>query len=179
MSEVSRCHIVRLAEHQIELFHSLDRSEVIDGLYTRTSDGLLLRDHHEAVSGWPSGLLEKYLPQWRGAAKAGLPFLGAMLNDKIVGLAVVNPRHRGPVAQLMSLYVDKAGRRRGAATSLCRTAFDLARQAGAKSVYVSSSPARGTVGFYWSMGFRPAAGDDLDPELFALEPNDIHMTRKL
>ena len=133
----------------------------------------------EPIFSWPCCILEKYLPKWGAAARSGCPFLGAVLGNEIVGLALVNPRHRGTVAQLMSLYVDKAGRRRGVATLLCRAAFDLACAESAESIYVSSSPTRGSVGFYWSMGFRPAEKSELDPDLFTLEPNDIHMIRKL
>jgi ribosomal protein S18 acetylase RimI-like enzyme len=76
-----------------------------------------------------------------------------------VGLAVVNPRHRGEVAQLMSLYVDRSARRRGAASALCRESFATARAAGARSICVGRT--------------------SFDLELHALEPNDIHMVRML
>jgi ribosomal protein S18 acetylase RimI-like enzyme len=171
--------IVRLSPDEADLFATLDRSEIVDGLYRRVDGGLLLREHSETITGWPAGLLDRYLPIWRGAAERGCPLLGARSDGRIVGLAVVNPRHRGDVAQLMSLYVDRSARRRGAAVALCRESFAIARAAGARSIYVSSSPTRGTVGFYWSMGFRPARPDQLDHELHALEPNDIHMVRML
>jgi ribosomal protein S18 acetylase RimI-like enzyme len=148
-------------------------------MYRRVESGLLLRPHSETLEGWPKGLLEKYLPIWRGAVEHGCPLLGAQADGKVVGLAVVNPRHRADVAQLMSLYVDRSARRRGAAGALCRAAFDIARDDGARSIYVSSSPTRATVSFYWSVGFRPATDAELDPELHALEPNDIHMVRML
>jgi ribosomal protein S18 acetylase RimI-like enzyme len=171
--------IVRLAAADVDLFATLDRTEVVDGLFRRADGGLLLVEHSEVVEGWPEGLLDKYLPIWRGAVERGCPLFGAKVDEKVVGLAVVNPRHRGDVAQVMSLYVDRAARRRGAAGALCRACFDVARGAGARSVYVSSSPTRATVGFYWSMGFRPCSDAQLDPELYALEPNDIHMLQVL
>jgi hypothetical protein len=40
-------------------------------------------------------------------------------------------------------------------------------------VYVSATPSESAVGFYTSMGFTPTP--DPIPELFALEPEDIHM----
>jgi ribosomal protein S18 acetylase RimI-like enzyme len=171
--------IARLTAADVDLFATLDRSEVVDGLYRSVEGGLLLAPSSETLDGWPDGLLDKYLPIWRGAVERGCTLFGAKVEEKVVGLAVVNPRHRGDVAQLMSLYVDRSARRRGAAGALCRASFDVARGAGARSIYVSSSPTRATVSFYWSMGFRPCSDAQLDPELHALEPNDIHMVRVL
>ncbi len=179
MPDPSEVELVRLSSADAALFRSLDRSEVVDGRYRSIEGGLLLQDHSEIIDGWPPGLLDKYLPKWTAAAAAGCPLIGARLGGKVIGLALVNPQHRGTMAQLMSLYVDRSARRLGAAARLCRSTFELSSAAGATAIYVSSSPTRGTVGFYWAVGFRPAAPDELDPDLHALEPNDIHMIRKL
>lgn len=179
MHEQSQIELVRLQAEDVELLRALDRSEVVDGVYRQVGNELILSDHDEIVDGWPAGVLEKYLRPWAAAAAAGCPLIGARLEGKIVGLALVNPRHRTGLAQLMSLYIDRTVRRRGVAGRLCRSAFDLSREAGAASIYVSSSPTRGTVGFYWSQGFRPCAADTIDPQLYALEPNDIHMIKRL
>src|SRR5437763_5629078 len=44
-------------------------------------------------------------------------------------------------------------------------------------LYVSATPTRGTVDFYMSCGFEPLVTPD--PELFALEPDDIHLDVRL
>ena len=41
----------------------------------------------------------------------------------------------------------------------------------------ASVPTESAVGFYLRQGFRPTA--EPDPELLALEPEDIHMARQL
>ena len=44
-------------------------------------------------------------------------------------------------------------------------------------VAVNPAPTESAVGFYLRQGFRPTA--EPDPELPALEPEDIHMVRQL
>jgi hypothetical protein len=53
----------------------------------------------------------------------------------------------------------------------------LARASGARELYVSAVPSGSAVGFYQSCGFELT--DDLDSDLFAKEPEDIHMTKRL
>jgi hypothetical protein len=48
----------------------------------------------------------------------------------------------------------------------------LAREAGARSLCVSATPT-GTVGFYLGRGCRLA--DPVHPEMYADEPEDIHL----
>ena len=55
--------------------------------------------------------------------------------------------------------------------------FALAARDGAKHIYVSSSETAHTVDFYRSLGFELTR--DPHPELFALEPLDIHMVRPI
>ena len=47
----------------------------------------------------------------------------------------------------------------------------------AENVYVSATPSESAVGFYKSLGFTLIA--EPLPELFALEPEDIHMILKI
>jgi hypothetical protein len=56
---------------------------------------------------------------------------------------------------------------------LCRRA----RGRGAEQLYISASDTESAVGFYLGYGCRPA--ERVDPELFALEPTDIHLTLDL
>jgi hypothetical protein len=47
-----------------------------------------------------------------------------------------------------------------------------AQERWARGLYISATPSTHTVGFYRSLGCRLIA--EPDPELFALEPEDIH-----
>ncbi len=52
-------------------------------------------------------------------------------------------------------------------------ACEIARETGASQLYVSSTPSSSAVGFYLSQGCRLV--EEVDPELSALEPEDIHL----
>jgi hypothetical protein len=53
----------------------------------------------------------------------------------------------------------------------------LAKDDGAREIYVSATPSESAMGFYMSQGFRPA--DNVNEELYKQEPEDIHMRKAL
>jgi hypothetical protein len=55
--------------------------------------------------------------------------------------------------------------------------FCLARENGTEQIYVSSIPTRNSVDFYLRQGFQLT--NTPHPELFAQEPEDIHMVCQL
>lgn len=52
-----------------------------------------------------------------------------------------------------------------------------ARATGAEQIYVSATPSQSAVGIYMRFGFEPV--EDPLPELYELEPDDIHMAKML
>ena len=54
---------------------------------------------------------------------------------------------------------------------------DIAVANGAESIYVSATPTESAVGFYLRQGCRLA--HPVHPDLFAAEPEDIHLVRSL
>ena len=48
-----------------------------------------------------------------------------------------------------------------------------ARNMGAKKLYISATPSKHTVDFYIGLGCKIAS--EINPELFKLEPEDIHL----
>jgi len=99
--------------------------------------------------------------------------LGAFDDDLLVGIAVVRPRLRDDLAQLPFLHVSRGFRRQGIARMLMWEACKIARKAGSSQLYISSIPSSSAVGFYLSQGCRLA--EEVDPELYTLEPEDIHL----
>ncbi len=81
------------------------------------------------------------------------------------------------MAELKALFISNRYRRQGIASRLLAEIEDLARADGATQLYVSATPSQSAVGFYLRKGFKPTAPPD--PELFALEPEDIHMIKDL
>ena len=108
----------------------------------------------------------------------GAALLGAFDDDgELMGLATVHPTFEPGLAWLAPLHVSRARRRCGAASALWGARLVLAREAAARSLYVSATPTGSAVGFYLRRGCRLA--DPVHPVLFAHEPEDIHLVGKL
>ena len=117
------------------------------------------------------------IDSWRPMLRAGGTAIGAFAGERLAGLAVLRVGLRADTAQLAALFVDRANRRLGVAGALVDEVERLARVDGARFLYVSATPSRSAVGFYRSRGFEPVA--EPDPDLFALEPEDVHMIEPL
>lgn len=109
----------------------------------------------------------------RGHLQAGGRMIGAFDGPTLAGVSVVTPEIRPGVAQLAFLHVSRTYRRRGVGARLTREMMAWAKAGGARRMVVSATPSESAVGFYTSRGFTPMR--DPVPELFALEPEDIHM----
>ena len=77
------------------------------------------------------------------------------------------------MAWLAFLHVSRPHRRSGVGAALWDAAADLARKAGATSMYVSAIPSGPAVDFYRSHGCRVAP--EPNPDLLAKEPDDLHL----
>jgi GNAT superfamily N-acetyltransferase len=76
--------------------------------------------------------------------------------------------------QLLYLYVSRSVRRQGVGRKLFAEAAEAARGLGAKALYISAVPTEKTVNFYLHLGASLVA--EPDPDLFAAEPDDVHLT---
>ena len=75
--------------------------------------------------------------------------------------------------QLKFLHVSNGYRDQGLGRRLFNLAAAEASRRGARRLYISATPSEHTIGFYLGLGCSVMA--ELDPELFALEPEDIHL----
>jgi GNAT superfamily N-acetyltransferase len=107
----------------------------------------------------------------------GLRILGAFDGERLTGMAVLRPYLTEDMAQLAALFVSRSHRRQGIAGELVARICDWACATGARALYVSATPSESAVGFYQGRGFRLI--DQPHPDLFALEPEDIHMIKDL
>jgi GNAT superfamily N-acetyltransferase len=114
---------------------------------------------------------------WETILDQGGVVCGALLGDLLVGVAVLRPHLTAARAQLQSLFVSRAYRRQGVASRLVGEVECRAVAGGARELYVSAVPSVPAVGFYLAQGFRVA--DTVDPDLFAQEPEDIHLVKSL
>ncbi|MCL4299704.1 MAG: GNAT family N-acetyltransferase [Anaerolineae bacterium] len=165
-----------LSRAEIELIWTIDRSEVIENIYYLQEGGLALQPEHYDVPGWPPGEAETYTPLLNACYDRGGVFSGVFAGARLIGVAVVDTRFIGPnrdLLQLKFLHVSRDYRRHGVGTYLFEQAKAAAAERRARGLYISATPSENTVNFYRRLGCRVIA--EPDPELFALEPEDIHL----
>ena len=151
-----------------------------------------ISEHGELIYLWQDGKLvtqplvwdrpprtaENWQENWASVLTLpGVKAWGAFEDMVMVGIIVYRPYLTEDMAQLDALFVDKDARQQGIASHLTHL---LERQAivdGHTYLYVSATESQSAVGFYISQGFVPT--QDAHPELYALEPNDIHMIKIL
>lgn len=164
-----------LTREEVPLVWTIDRSEVIDGIYTVRDGELVLEPAHFDMRAWPPGEAEKYTPLLLACYDRGGVFTGAFDGATLAGVAALDTVWRGPgrdLLQLEFLHVGKPYRGQGLGRRLFAEAQSAARERGARGLYISATPSTHTVAFYRSLGCQLIA--EPDPELFALEPEDIH-----
>ena len=171
---LERCELSRVSE--------INRTERIETLYVQRGSAL------EAVAGDFSA------PPWRsdGAGEhsvayqvaeceryvdAGGAAIGAFEDDRLVGIGVVVPHIRPGVAQLAYMHVSDGHRGGGIGARLAAELERMARDAGDTAMVVSATPSENTVRFYCGRGYEPTATPL--PELFELEPEDVHLVKCL
>ena len=165
-----------LRREEIPTVWSIDRSEVIENVYVITNGELKLRPDHFNVRGWPPGEVEKYTPLLVDCHERGGWFYGLFEDGLLVGVAVLEQRFIGKSGdrlQLKFLQVSRAFRGRGLGKRLFEMAKGVARKKGAAGLYISATPSEHTVNFYMQQGCKLA--QEPDPELWELEPEDIHL----
>jgi predicted N-acetyltransferase YhbS len=170
-----------LAAAEVERVDEIDRAEVIDGRYL-LSDGVLVLDeeHHFVAHGWPPGEPDGSKQRIRQCLARGGAAWGAFAGDRLAAIAVLDGGRIGPQRDTLDLYflhVSDGYRHSGIGQALVTLVCERAREMGARRLYVSSTPSANSVRFYQRRGFELAS--EVDPELFALEPDDIHMNMPL
>ena len=168
-----------LTRFEIPLVWSIDRSETNERIYYLNDGQLVLEDEPYDMQGWPPGEAEHYTPHLLDCFERGGTFWGAFESEKLVGVAVLESKFVGSrkdTLQLKFLHVSRDQRGAGLGKRLFHIAAEKARSLGAKKMYISSTPSEHTVDFYMRQGCRLA--EEIDPELFALEPEDIHLEFK-
>lgn len=165
-----------LRRKEIARVWEIDRREFIENVYRVENGILVLQPHDFDAPGWPEGEAEKYTPILLGCFDRDGWFYGAFDDGRLVAAAALDSKFIGirkDQLQLRFLHVSRAYRNRGLGAKLFRLAKTTARERGARRLYVSATPSERTVNFYLRRGCIVAR--EPDPELFALEPEDIHL----
>ena len=165
-----------LSRSDIEKLWLIDRSELIEAAYSVVDGALVRRSVHYDMKGWPPGEAEKYTPILEACHDRGGWFHGLFDGQKPIGAAVLEAQFIGKGndrLQLKFLHVSSDYRGRGLGKQLFLLAAGEAHRRGARALYISATPSQHTIDFYLRLGCRLAA--EPDPELFELEPEDLHL----
>lgn len=160
----------------------IDRSEHIDVLYIQ--HGTQLEERRGDFDS-PNWLAEgdgehSYAKQQRHVEEllaSGAIALGAFDGERLAGIGVLVQHLRPGIAQLTYLHVSNGYRASGIGRRLSEDLDRIAREGGDAEIVVSATPSQNTVRFYMARGYQPMA--EPFPELFELEPEDIHLHKKL
>ena len=171
-----------MAPSELARLGEIDRSEYIPVIYRQQGDQLTEEHHDFNVPPWFTDNADEHSVAYHRAfcerhLAAGGTALGAFNGQRLVGIGVVAPHVRPGIAQLAHLHVSDGYRGRGVGRSLCELMDDFARAAGDTSMVVSATPSVNTVRFYMGRGFAPTA--EPLPELYELEPEDVHLSKRL
>lgn len=173
-------NIRKLTKDELPLIWTINRAEVIDNIYYIRDGELVLEPEHYDVQGWPPGEPEHYHPHLEDCFVRGGHFWGAFDGEKLIGVAVLESKFIGSnqdTVQLKFLHASSGYRKQGLGRKLFFLAAEQAKRMGAAKLYISSTPSENTVHFYFHLGCQRA--EEVDPELFAFEPEDIHLEYRL
>jgi predicted N-acetyltransferase YhbS len=169
-----------LLREEIEQVWTIDRSEVIENIYYFEHGTLVLKPEHHDVDGWPPRDAERYSPLLIDCFVRGGWFYGLFDDAKLIGVAILDGKfigRRKDQLQLKFFHVSRAYRKQGLGRQLFALTKAEASERGAKRLYISATPSENTVDFYRRLGC--VVTQEVDTELFALEPRDIHLEYEL
>jgi GNAT superfamily N-acetyltransferase len=172
----------RLVASELERIGEIDRTERIDTLYVQDGERLDRRSGDFSAPAWfiegegGHSVAHQRAECERHLAAGGIA-LGAFANRQLVGIGIVRPHIRTRIAQFAFLYVSAGHRAQGVGRHLSEALERLAREAGDTTMVVSATPSLNTVRFYLQRGFEPMV--EPLPELYELEPEDVHLHKCL
>jgi GNAT superfamily N-acetyltransferase len=154
----------------------IDRAEEILEIYYLQNGQLRLKSDRQTVTHFDKEELDEIIQRQHKLIKNSGRVIGAFDGDILVGVASVENVKRGIHRNYLKmdiLYVSKSARGQKVGQNLLELCKTIAKGLGAEKLYISATPTRGTADFYLKNGAVMA--QEIDPELFALEPEDIHL----
>lgn len=171
-----------LACNELSRVGEIDRTESIDVFFEQHGTELVSHRGTWSAPAWdPDGHGEHSVDAQHQALlryiDAGGTVRGAFSHGRLVGIGVVVPHIRPAMAQLAYLHVSQEFRSTGIGSRLSVDLELIAQRAGNAEIVVTATPSENTVRFYLGRGYRPM--EQPVPELFELEPADIHMSKAI
>ena len=173
-------NIRQLDISEFEKFKEIDRREIVEHVYYFRNGSLELEDEYIEVQDWTDKKKEQFISEFKELSSQGGMVFGAFEGGQLAGMAVLDTRFMGPnmdQLNLNGLWVSRDFRKKGIASGLIDHVKKIAKELGAKSLYVSATESYNTVNFYMKRGFKLAK--KVDERLYEKEPMDIHMEMEI
>ncbi len=165
-----------LKREEIDDIRNIDRSEIINQFYYYQNDKIMSKKKYYNISGWNPNSIERNINNLYDLYDHGGSFFGLFQEERIVGVVALECKFIGSnndQLQVVFLHIDKNYRKKGYGKILMNKTKERAKELGAKKLYISATPSKNTVDFYMHLGCKLAS--EINPELYQLEPDDIHL----
>ena len=148
-----------LNKEDIGRIREIDRAEKVKLLYKCKDGSLIFEKVDLDVPRCSEQECAKRISTFSGELSKGGTLIGAIDGNLLVGAAILGHSLIGEnldEIQLVFLHVSNGYRRKGVATELFNVICKLAKDEGAKKLYVSTTPSESGVGFCLSHGCKLA-----------------------
>ncbi len=165
-----------LNREEIEKVRNITRNELVKQVYYFGNGNLVLKDEFHDMQGWNPSELKGCIFHLYDIFDRNGNLFGAFVGNRLIGISALESKFIGQDMDQLQLYfhqVDSKYRHMGVGGKLFREVMKRAKGLGAKRLYISATPSRNTIGFYFHMGCRLVS--EVNQELFCLEPQDIHL----
>lgn len=167
-----------LEKHEIEKIKEINRDERVNYVYYHENGKLVLKkeDYGATNEWWQTEEVPHIIPRVEKIFDNNGLVYGIFKKNKLIGITAVENRFLKDHDKLMSLdilYVSNKVRGKRIGSKLLKKAKEFAKSKGAKGLYISATPSKHTVNFYFKNGAKLA--NDPNDRLFKREPEDIHL----
>ncbi len=169
-----------MTQDQVSKLREIDRSEYIDSVYEVQEGELIDSKVDYECENWDAETLAEIESRFLFELKHEGVALGAFDGNTLVGFGVLAHQRRGEHQDMLQtdlMYVSRAYRRQGIATTILDELSKVAKEKGASYLYISSTETKSAVSFYTNNGGKIT--NVVEQDLFTKEPEDIHLIKKL
>ncbi|TDQ36613.1 GNAT family N-acetyltransferase [Aureibacillus halotolerans] len=169
-----------MEKEELHRIREIDRSEKVRLMYVYEGGSLKTVEQNNDVPRWNEAQVEENIKMLAAKLEGEGKLVGAFDENLLVGIAVLGNTFIGEhedELQMSFMYVSDQYRRQGIAKRLMDRVCELAKERGAKRLYISATETESAVGFYLNYGCTLAS--KVNEDLYSLEPEDIHMIKEL
>jgi len=169
-----------LERSELALLGEIDRKEIVNEVYYFRDNKLQIVNEFYNIEGWDLKELHEYIDRLQDIYDRNGTIYGAFDNKTIVGLGALESKFIGrnnEQLKLDMLYISNNYRKKGIGKNMVNLLSKKAKELNAKSIYISATPFKNTVDFYFAMGAKLT--NEINKDLYELEPYDIHMMLQL